>query len=224
MADWLLFQDGVVAYLSLFILLLGSTIGFPPEDLVLIFAGVIAHRGNGQLAIIFLVCYLGILVGDLIIFSIGRRLGPKLFEKPWFKKRIHPSKISKVRVSLERRSLAMIFLARHLLYLRTVTFITCGAVKMGFGRFLIADAVAALISAPLMMGLGFVLSENADVALGFVETTKSILLLLLAITAFLALYIRRRMRRANAALGEAGTAPPANDNNSATQASHHQSN
>ena len=58
--------------------------------------------------------------------------------------------------------LLMIFVARHLFYLRTVTFLTCGAVKMRFARFLVADAIAAFISVPIMMSLGYFAAEQAE--------------------------------------------------------------
>lgn len=163
MTDLLLYQDGVFLYLTLFLLLMGGAIGLPiPEDIPLILAGIVAHRGNGKIEILFIVCYVAIILGDLLIFAVGRRFGPKLFKTAWFSKRVPPNRIRRVRKGLEKRSIMMIFIARHLFYLRTMTFLTCGAVKMSPLRFFLADAAAALISAPLMMWLGYTGADQID--------------------------------------------------------------
>lgn len=161
MIDWLLDQHGAILYLLVFLLLLGGAIGLPiPEDVPLILSGVLVQTGQAKLHIAFPVCYGAILLGDMFIFSVGRYFGPALFQKPWFKRRLPSSKIRRVRFSLEKRSLIMILVARHLFYLRTATFLTCGAVRMNTIRFLIADAVAALVSVPIMIGLGYLAAEH----------------------------------------------------------------
>jgi len=144
-----------------------------PEDLPLVLGGVIAHRGGADLTLIFLTCYCGIVLGDVIIFLVGKHFGPALFKKKWFKNRVPLKRIRKIRVTLERRSLLTILIARHLFYLRTVTFLTCGAINMRFIKFLIADAVAALISAPVMLGIGYICSENYEIAIEKFEQAKT---------------------------------------------------
>jgi membrane protein DedA with SNARE-associated domain len=180
MQEWILLQEGWVVYLGLFSMLMGGAIGLPiPEDLPLILAGILLQIGQGELLPLFLVCYGSILLGDLLIFSIGRRFGPTLFSKPWFQKRLSPRKIKRIRLNIEKRSLPMIFIARHLFYLRTITFLTCGAVKMRVTQFLFADALAALISVPLMMTIGFYASEHYQEVLRNAEWVMTGLLLLL---------------------------------------------
>ncbi len=154
-------------------LLLAGALGLPvPEDIPLILAGVLVQMGKAKLVWIALVCYFGILIGDLIIYFVGRRLGPKLFQKAWFKSRLSSSRLRRVKFRLEKRSLLMILLARHLFYFRTITFLICGAVRMQFMKFLIADAIAALVSVPLMLGLGYLLAEHYEAAFEFVKKIK----------------------------------------------------
>lgn len=161
MDQWLLAQDGIIVYLSLFFALMGGAIGLPiPEDIPLLVAGALIYKEIGNPYAVLAVCYISIIIGDFLIFLIGRRLGPTLFNKSWFRSRIPPSKIRHVRFNLERRSLLMIFIARHLFYLRTVTFLACGAVKMRASRFLLADATAALISVPIMASIGYFLMKQ----------------------------------------------------------------
>ena len=170
MEEWLLIQHGVFLYLGLFFLLLGGSVGLPiPEDIPLILAGIIAQNGRGEIWILFLVCYVGIMIGDLAIYGIGRKFGPSLHNKPWFKSRVSSEKLSSIRRALEKRGILMIFIARHLFYFRTVTFLTCGALGMDFKKFLFADATAALISVPLMMWLGY---AGADQYAAMVSTHR----------------------------------------------------
>lgn len=161
--DWLSFDNPLMIHLGILLALLAGAIGLPmPEDIPLLAAGIFASRGVIRLPTAMLVCYLAVLLGDVFIFWIGRTLGPRLFETKWFKKRFSSSRIRRVRLNVEKKSLPMIFIARHLFYLRTATFLTCGAVKMSPRRFLISDMFAALISVPLMVSLGYLAGEHLD--------------------------------------------------------------
>lgn len=198
MDQWLLAQDSLTVCIALFALLMGGAIGLPiPEDIPLIMAGIIIHRGHVGLAVAFSVCYVGILLGDILIFYVGRRFGPPLFRRRWVRNRFSPQRVVEIKRGLERRSLPMIFVARHLFYLRTLTFLTCGAFKMSFRRFLVADALAALVSVPLMLWLGHLGSENYEAVLAFMKKAKylSLALGIVAISAYV-LYRVRRARQA----------------------------
>ena len=74
----------------------------------------------------------------------------------------------------------MIFFARHLFYLRTITFLTCGAVRLTFLRFLIADCLSALVSVPIMLWIGFIASENYETVMHYLGRVKTASMLLIA--------------------------------------------
>lgn len=199
MLDQIVDADGWYLYAILFFALMGGAIGLPiPEDLPLIAAGIVAHQGGARLETLFIVSYVAILLGDILIFSIGRRFGSALFSKPWFRKKLPPRKLKHFRLKLEKRSLATIFIARHLFYLRTVTFLTCGAVKMKYSRFLLADSIAALVSVPLMMSLGYFFAEHSEVLINNIRTFLLILIPLLV----LYLYVRYRKKKASRQMRE----------------------
>jgi membrane protein DedA with SNARE-associated domain len=190
MNEWLLMQSAVVVYGVLFTLLLTGALGFPPEDVTLILGGIVIHSGQGEPQIVFALCYIGTLLGDFFIYAVGRRFGPALYNKAWFKSRVRPGRIKLIKTALERRSFPMIFIARHLFYLRTVTFLTCGAVRMSFARFLVADCLSALVSVPLMLWIGFQASEHYDTVYNYLKRAKlfSLFLVVAALIAF-GLYI-----------------------------------
>jgi membrane protein DedA with SNARE-associated domain len=197
MLDWILAQEGLFIYVGLFLSLLGGAVGLPiPEDLPLIIGGVLANQGNAELHLIFIVCYTAIIIGDVLIFFIGRKFGPALFTKEWVKKRMPPSRVRKMRFNLEKRSLLMIFLARHLFYLRTITFLTCGAVKMRVERFLLADACAALVSVPLMLTLGYFAAEHYESMFSVFRKVEYVIL----VGIIIAVYIYWKKKKAREAL------------------------
>jgi len=186
--EFILISHGFVVYAALFFMLLGGAIGLPiPEDVPLILAGIVAQLGRADLLILFVVCYCGILIGDGLIFFAGRKLGPSVFSSKWFSKRFSPARIRLARNALERRSLLTIFLARHLFYMRSLTFLICGAVRMKVRKFFTADALAALVSTPIMMAIGYFAAEHYE---AFLHNIRSAILILLAI--LLVTYLFRR--------------------------------
>lgn len=195
MKEFILAQDGIVIYVTLFLALIGGALGLPiPEDLPLIAGGIAIHERMIHPALAFVVCYSAIITGDMFIFAIGRHFGPRLFASRWFRKKSAQRKIKSVRLGLERRSLPMIFIARHLFYLRTVTFLTCGAVKMKWHRFLMADAASALVSVPLMLGLGYLAAGQYDSVMTWIRRFEwaSLVIGVITITVFSIVLVRRR--------------------------------
>ncbi len=195
MVDALLSAHGVAAYILIFAVLLGSAFGLPvPEDLSLIIAGILVASDNAHLWLMSIVCYCGILLGDLIIYRVGWISGPRLFRKKWFKRYLTTTKLQTLRANLTKRTFLTIFLARHLFYLRTVTFLVCGAVRVPFSRFLLADSIAALVTTPLMLGLGYVFAAHYEHLIAWVKQIKLMLVILGVIVAAYLAY--RFMRQA----------------------------
>jgi len=196
MNEWLfnLHNPGIVALILCFALM-GGAVGLPiPEDIPLLTAGVLIQGKTIPGPLALAVCYVGVIAGDWIVFLLGRRFGPSLFETRWFSARFPPKRVHDIRHSLERRSLLMIFIARHLFYLRTATFLTCGAVKMNPWRFAVADCLAALVSVPLMIGIGYKCAEQYDTAVEYLSEARIASLVL--VIALAAMYlIVRHMRK-----------------------------
>ncbi len=198
MLDTLINSQGMMAYLLVFALLLASAFGFPmPEDLSLITGGILIHLRHANLWIMGIVCYSGILIGDLVIYRIGWVTGPRLFRRKGFRRLVTSSRLKAIRRNIERRTFLTILIARHLFYLRTVTFLVCGAVRVSPPRFVVADAVAALITTPLMLGLGYLFAEHYEALLVYVKQVK-ISLVIAGVLGLLYLsfrYLKAKQRR-----------------------------
>jgi membrane protein DedA with SNARE-associated domain len=176
MFDLIIGSNGFFAYFIVLVALLAGSVGIPaPEDLTLIAAGVLCSLSQVNTWIMGITCYLGLIIGDLIIYRIGWMAGPTLFRKKWFRRHISTSRLQAMRTNLHKRTMLTILVARHLFYIRTATFLMCGAVRISFYRFLVMDALAALITTPLMMGLGYAFAHNYEVIIKWMRDLKYIL-------------------------------------------------
>lgn len=201
MLDFILQSHGLAAYLIVFAVLLASSVGAPvPEDLTLLVAGIISNHEQVNTWLMGIVCYFGILAGDLIIYRVGWLAGPALFRKKWFRRHLTTHRLHVLRTNLERRTVLTILVARHLFYIRTATFLICGAVRLSFSRFLIIDACAALITVPAMMGLGYLFAHNYQSIMAFIQQVKYLLLALGILTTA---YLVHRYKRAHPAVDDA---------------------
>lgn len=198
MLETIIHSKGLMAYLLVFGLLLASALGFPvPEDISLITGGILIHLHHANAWIMALVCYCGILVGDLLIYRIGWVTGPRLFRRKGFRRLVTSSRLKSIRRNIEERTFITILVARHLFYLRTVTFLVCGAVRVSPTKFIIADSIAALITTPVMLGLGFLFAEHYQLLLAYIEQVKLLLLLIgIAVLAFLGYRFIKQKRNA----------------------------
>jgi membrane protein DedA with SNARE-associated domain len=121
------------------------------------------------------ICYLGILAGDLLIYRVGWLAGPALFRKKWFRRHLTTKRLHLIRENLHKRTILTILVARHLFYIRTATFLMCGAVRLPFARFFLIDACAALITVPVMMGIGFLFAHNYELIMVYIRQIKIVL-------------------------------------------------
>jgi len=150
--------DGVFAYGIVLLILLACGIGLPvPEDVSLILGGFLVYEGRAELFLMMLVGYAGILLGDSMIFFIGRRLGSKVGTSPkgLLSKIITPAKRARVEELFKRHGEKIVMIARFMPGVRSVTYFTAGSVGMKYSHFAFFDSVAALVSAPVFIYLGY---------------------------------------------------------------------
>lgn len=172
------FQASPLALIGLIALLLLCGLGLPlPEDIVLITAGLLAgSKGHSwQSATIFM--YAGVVAGDAIAFTIGRRYGIRVLTFKWIERLFSPEKQRLVEKLFARYGSFVFFFARFLPGLRAGIFCIAGAMRASFSRFLLFDGLAALISVPLWVWAGHLLwrkfGDDIDRLAGEVSRTHS---------------------------------------------------
>jgi len=145
------------SYFIIFGILVACGLGFPlPEDIPLIATGYLIWDGTMEWSLAVSITLAGVLIGDTILFYLGKNLGLKILESPrnvLFK----PEKIRRTRAYFRKYGEKIVFFARFVAGFRSVAFFMAGAMKMKYTRFLILDGIAALISVPVWIGIGYFL-------------------------------------------------------------------
>ena len=211
-------SQGLIAYSTVFAILVACGLGVPlPEDISLILGGFLAHKGAAHLPVMMAVGFFGILVGDSLIYLAGRRLGTRLGRDPgakgggFFSKIVTPEKRAKVESLFVTHGQKIVMIARFMPGVRAVTYFTAGSVHMAYWRFILWDGIAALLSAPVFVWLGFHFGGELDMLIGKLKEGQYVVMGSLAVLGVgYFLYRRRRNARlAAAAAASAGATPVA---------------
>lgn len=148
------------AYFIIFGILIACGLGFPlPEDIPLVAAGYLVWEGTigwfGAIAITMA----GVLIGDTILFYIGYNLGLNVLRQEKYQKIFPPRKVRRTRAYFRKYGDKLVFFARFVAGFRAVAFFMAGALHMKYRRFLLLDFLAALLSVPLWIAIGFALGH-----------------------------------------------------------------
>jgi membrane protein DedA with SNARE-associated domain len=180
------------------LLLLGG-FGLPiPEDPALIAAGALSAKGVVPLWLAITCCVVGVLIGDLMLFLGARHLGPAVKRSRPFRA-IGAERLQKIDDLLMRRGWLMVFLARHVMGIRAVTFALAGMHHMKVRTFIVADALAFAITGPIWFGLGYFFAHKLEELAGAQRIERYIMVGALAVTILYVVYSVVRNRRRTAA-------------------------
>jgi membrane protein DedA with SNARE-associated domain len=187
-------------YMAVFGVLLACGFGLPiPEDISLVAGGIISGLKYTNVHVMFLVGMAGVLIGDGIVFSAGRFFGQKVFEIPLVKKLVTPERYAKVQKKFAQHGRWVVFAARFMPGLRTPVFLTAGATRqVSFLQFLALDGLAALISVPVWVYLGYFGANNHEWLMQWVkrgQVATIVVLALIILAAVMIFYIRKRNKK-----------------------------
>ena len=138
--------------------------GLPiPEEPILLFAGARAvelaegHSIGAALTRMTLACAFGILLGDLLCFYLGRKVGRGIFKIKFVRSiATRPRRVRAERFFL-RYGTWSIFIARFFAGVRLVMYFSAGmSRRVSYFKFLLMDLLGVLVSVPLSVYIGFV--------------------------------------------------------------------
>jgi membrane protein DedA with SNARE-associated domain len=127
-------------YLAVFVMLLICGFGVPiPEDVTLVTGGVIAGLGHADVHTMFAVGMAGVLVGDGLMFILGRLYGQRISQLPGFRKVLTPARFASAQEAFQKYGKWVMFVARFLPGLRTPVFFSAGmSHRVSFGTWVIS--------------------------------------------------------------------------------------
>ncbi len=178
-------------YLAIFI---GT---FLEGETIQILGGLSAHTGFLKFHWVVLTGCIGTLLGDQLYFFIGRRYGTRFLEKrPGWQVRV-----ARVHHFIERYHELAILTFRFFYGLRNVASFAMGTSQIPTGRFIVLNALGAIIWAVVMAGIGYFFGAAVEKLMGEGTRYELLPLVILAIIGGIAYTVhvvrtRRQTRKA----------------------------
>lgn len=143
-------------WLQLAILMVATLVS---EDLTCVTAGLLVHYGKLDSGVALLGCLLGIYVGDLGLWMMGRVAGRWLLRRRSLRGWLPERRLEDLGAWLNRRGWVAILASRFLPGTRLPLYVTAGVLGQRFGIFALSTAVAVLLWTPLVVTGAAVLGE-----------------------------------------------------------------
>ena len=151
------------SYLGLFLILIAAGLGIPlPEDIPLVASGWLVYKGKADLWLMIATGLVGVMVGDSMLFWMGRRYGDHIVEHRWLRRIAKPWLIEKARRLFVNHGAKVIFAARFMPGIRAVLFLIAGVFRVPYWKFALMDGTAALISVPVWVWVGAKFSKHLE--------------------------------------------------------------
>lgn len=187
---------GWKAYLAILGILLACGLGLPlPEDITLIAAGILSALGSISLAGALVAGFIGVLIGDTLLFFIGRKYGRAALGLPILRKVFTKKRISVAERTILKNSRFICFTARFLPGLRAPIYLTAGIMGVRPAVFICLDGLAALLSVPIWVLVGHWFGSNIDEVLHFAKQAQYVVLgcVVLLVGLYLFWQIRKKL-------------------------------
>lgn len=133
---------------------------FAQEDIPTVTAAVLAAAGTLSTTAGFWGIFLGIWVGDLLLFGTARVLGRPVLDLAWVKKRISADQVARQEAWFSKRGTWLLLSARMIPGTRLPTYLAAGVLRWPVGRFLAVTGGAAMVWTLVWFGLARLLGEH----------------------------------------------------------------
>jgi membrane protein DedA with SNARE-associated domain len=182
-------------YVAIWGSLAAAGLGAPiSEDLVLLIAGGLVAREVTAFWPSLLSGYLGVILGDVLIHHWGWRMGPAAYKHRIVQRVLSPEKQEKLREHFARHGFWTVVVGRHTPVFRAPTFFLAGASKVPILKFVLADALSAAVTVPIVFLLGYYFGEHLDDVRKLMHKVHYVVIAV-AVVALIAWYYRRRRKR-----------------------------
>lgn len=155
--------EPMYVYAAITALMFASSFGLPfPEEVTLLSAGLLAHIGSNpelyppphpdavgvDTVTVALVCFFSVLLSDVLVFSLGRQLGPHIRSTRWLQRIVKPEMWARIDAWTAKYGIWACGIFRFTPALRFPGHFTCGSLGIPYSTFLLVDGTAALVSVP----------------------------------------------------------------------------
>jgi membrane protein DedA with SNARE-associated domain len=192
-------------YGGIFLVLLLGGLGAPiPEELAVIAAGALAREGVIRWWMSLAVCIVGVLVGDVVLYTAGHHWGDRLLRWRLVRGVLSEAREHRLAAAYRSHGVKIVLVARHVMGLRAAAFLTAGILRLPFWKFFLVDAAAACVGVPVTFGLAYFFTDQLQGILEDVHRVERWLVLVGFVV--LAVWVIRVVWRKNrdTLAGEAG--------------------
>ena len=131
------------------------------EDAMIFISAILANKYPEYLIHLFIGVYLGAYFSDLICYTLGRVVGPKLFKIRFFANMVTQERITKISAYYKKYGVITLILGRFIPFgFRNALFLTAGLGKMNFIKFALSDLLACTISTISFFSLYYYYGES----------------------------------------------------------------
>jgi membrane protein DedA with SNARE-associated domain len=140
-----------------------ESIGFPlPGESLLIFASILAARGEISLPLLMLSSWAGAVIGDNIGYLLGRRFGRGIILRFGARLGINAERIGKIEEVFARYGVVTVAFARFLNVLRQLNGVVAGMLRMDWKRFLFFNVLGGALWVLTWSFAGFYLGKHVS--------------------------------------------------------------
>lgn len=166
---------------------------FLEGETILVLGGLAAHMGYMNLTGVIMAAFAGSLCGDQFFFFLGRRHSSFLLNRrPSWK-----SKLERANQLIDRFQTPLVLGFRFLYGLRTVMPFAIGISSVPVLRFVLLNAIGAIVWAAIVAGGGYLFGNALEGILGNIRHYEKILFVMVVLVGAVvwALYLVRRDRK-----------------------------
>lgn len=139
---------------------------FVQEDVPTAGAAVLVAAGRLSLPAGFLGCFLGIWIGDALLYLVARVAGRPMLRHAWTRRFLDPAAITRSEQGFARRGTWLLLGSRFVPGTRLPTYLAAGFLGLPFGRFLLVTGCAVAVWTVGLFALAGVLGEKLRAQLG----------------------------------------------------------
>jgi len=118
---------------------------FVQEDVPTVSAALLAAAGNLSWQAAFLGVFLGIWVGDALLYLLARGVGRPLLQRSWAKRIFDSAAVARSERWFAQRGTWLLLSSRFIPGTRLPTYLAAGFLRLSFGRFLLLTGLAVAV-------------------------------------------------------------------------------
>ena len=116
---------------------------FVQEDVPTVTAALLAAAGTLAWQVGWLGCFLGIWIGDALLYCGARCFGRPLLDKPWARRLCNPAAVTRSEQWFAEKGAALLVISRFVPGTRLPTYVAAGFLRLPLAKFLLVTGAAA---------------------------------------------------------------------------------